>query len=241
MDCSVILEAENVRVRYRNGALGVTDVSLSLDRGEVVALFGPNGAGKTTTARAISGFLRSEGARVIGGRVSLFGRDTTNFEPHRTASLGVTFVPERRKIFPSLSVEDNLEVLASRPSRVQRAEVYARIYDLFPILEDRRRMRAGLMSGGEQQMLAIARALMSSARLLIIDEATLGLHHSVRRPLFDAIRRIAAGGTGVLVIDEDSGHALEVADRYYFLAGGEVRSAGDGGGAASRAERAAKS
>jgi branched-chain amino acid transport system ATP-binding protein len=223
---NVLLEVDKIRVRYRNGALGVTDVSLAVDEGEVVALFGPNGAGKTTTARAVSGFLRAEGARVIGGSITLFGRDTTNLEPHRTAGMGVTFVPERSKIFPTMTVAENLQVLARRPPRSQRDEIYARIYEVFPVLERRRKAQAGLLSGGEQQMLAIARTFMSSSKLLIVDEATLGLHHSVHGPLYEVIKSIADAGTGVLVIDEDSGHALNVADRWYFLAAGEVQSVG---------------
>jgi branched-chain amino acid transport system ATP-binding protein len=222
----MILEAENVRVRYRNGALGVSEVSLTVDAGEVVAVFGPNGAGKTTTARAISGFVRSEGARVVEGSIKLFGRDTTNFEPHRTAAMGVTFIPERQKIFPTMTVADNLEVVARRPPRSQRDEIYAKIYEIFPVLERRRSSLAGLLSGGEQQMLAIARTFMSSSRLLIIDEVTLGLHHSLFGPLYKVIRSIADDGTAVLVIDEDSAHALDVADRWYLLASGEVRSVG---------------
>jgi branched-chain amino acid transport system ATP-binding protein len=222
----VILDTQNIRVRYRNGALGVLDVSLNVHAGEVVALFGPNGAGKTTTARAISGFLRSEGARVIDGSVKLFGHDTTNLEPHRTAAMGLTFVPERKKIFPSMTVAENLEVLARRPPRNRRDEIYAKIYEIFPVLGERRRSVAGLLSGGEQQMLAIARTFMSSARLLIIDEATLGLHHSVHGPLYEVIKSVAAEGAGVLVVDEDSGSALDAADRWYLLAAGTVQSVG---------------
>jgi branched-chain amino acid transport system ATP-binding protein len=229
----MILEAEDVRVRYRNGALGVTSISVAVDAGEVVAVFGPNGAGKTTTARAISGFVRSEGARVINGSVTLFGRETTNFEPHRTAAMGVTFIPERQKIFPSMTVAQNLEVVARRPPRNRRPEIYAKIYEIFPVLESRRSSLAGLLSGGEQQMLAIARTFMSSSQLLIVDELTLGLHHSLFGPLYKVIRDIADDGTAVLVIDEDSAHALDVADRWYMLAGGEVQSTGS---AAERAE-----
>jgi branched-chain amino acid transport system ATP-binding protein len=222
----VILSVDSLKVRYSNGALGVIDVSLEVDEGEVVALFGPNGAGKTTTVRGVSGFLRSERARVVDGSVKLFGRDSTNAEPHRTAAMGVAFVPERRKIFASLSVADNLEVLGKRPSRARRAEIYERIYEIFPPLAERRRELAGRLSGGQQQMLAIARSLMCEAKLLIIDEVTLGLHHSIHGPLFAVIKQIAEAGTAVLVVDESTGRALDVVDRCYLLNGGHVRMSG---------------
>lgn len=222
----MILEVEHIRVRYRTGALGVTDVSLTVDAGEVVALFGANGAGKTTTARAISGFLGTEGVRVSGS-VRLFGRDTTNMQPHRKCAMGLAFVPERKKIFPSMTVADNLEVLAKRPPRSERAAIYERIFDTFPVLRDRQNDVAGLLSGGQQQMLAIARSLMAQSKLLIIDEVTLGLHHSVHGPLFEVIAGIAKTGVGVLVIDEDSGRALDVASRWYSLSAGRVHESGD--------------
>lgn len=221
-----MLIAENLKVRYRNGALGIIDVSVQVDAGEVVAIFGPNGAGKTTTVRALSGFLRSEGARVIGGRVVIAGQDMTNAEPPKIAKLGVSFVPERRKIFPSLTVSENLKVLARRPPRARQAQVYEQVYEIFPQLAGRQRTLAGRLSGGQQQMLAIARSVISDAKLLIIDEMTLGLHHSVHGPLFDVLKRMADGGTGVLIVDESTGRALEVADRCLLLSGGTVRLAG---------------
>src|ERR1700680_4163388 len=112
----MILRAEHLKVRYRNGALGVTDFSFSLDSGQIIVIGGPNGAGKTTSVRAISGFLKTEGAKVVGGSVTLFGTDATNIEPWRTTLLGVSFIPERRKIFPNMSVRENLNALGSRPA-----------------------------------------------------------------------------------------------------------------------------
>lgn len=224
-DVSVV-ELESVAVRYANGALGVTDVSFTVDEGQIVALFGPNGAGKTTSVRAVSGFLKSERASVVSGRVRLFGKDVTGWEPHRTSRLGLGYIPERRKIFPSLTVMENLRALGGLPSN---AEVEARIdraMDMFPALHSRKRELAGRLSGGQQQMLAIARNLLREPRMLIIDELTLGLHHSFHEPLFEALKRIAATGTGVVVVDESTGLALDVADQCYLLVGGRVRDSG---------------
>jgi branched-chain amino acid transport system ATP-binding protein len=222
-----MLSAEHLKVRYRNGALGVLDVSIELEAGEVAVIFGPNGAGKTTTVRAIAGFLKSEGARVVAGKVTLFGRDTTNAEPHTTTtSSGLAFVPERNKIFPSMSVSENLKAVAKRPPRARREQIYERIYELFPTLGQRQHELAGRLSGGQQQMLAIARSLMCEARLLIVDEMTLGLHHSVHGPLFDIIKTIASEGCGVLIVDESTTKALGIADRCYLLSGGRVRMSG---------------
>lgn len=224
-----MLSAKTLKVRYRNGALGVVDVSLEVEAGQVVALFGPNGAGKTTTVRAISGFLRSEGAKIVSGRVTLFGEDVTNSEPQKTTRLGVAFVSERQKIFPNLSVAENLTALGKIPPRARRQQIYERIYELFPVLKTRPRELAGRLSGGQQQMLAIARSLMCEPKLLIVDELTLGLHHSLHAPLFDAMRAIASEGTAVLVVDESTGSALDVADHCYLLSGGRVRMSGPAG------------
>jgi branched-chain amino acid transport system ATP-binding protein len=222
----VILSVKELRVRYRNGALGVLDASFGVEEGQIVALFGPNGAGKTTSVRGVSGFLRTEGARVTKGRVEVFGVDVTNSEPHQTARMGVALVPERRKVFPNLSVHENFMALGRLPRRSQRAAAFERIFELFPVLADRRRELAGRLSGGQQQMLAIGRALLHEPKLLIVDEMTLGLHHSMQPPLFDAVRRVAAEGTSVLMVDESTGFALEVADYCYLLAGGLVRDQG---------------
>jgi branched-chain amino acid transport system ATP-binding protein len=221
----VTLRVENIKVRYRNGALGVIDVSLEVNPGEVVILCGPNGAGKTTTVRAVNGFLKSERAKIISGRVTFFDRDITNIEPHRTAALGMAFVPERSKIFPALTVSENLEVMAKRPPRSTRAKVYSDIFEMFPVLGERQRELAGRLSGGQQQMLAIARSLMCDARLLIIDEITLGLHHSVHGPLFDVMKILASQGKAVLFVDESSEQAIGIADRCYMLSGGVSRLA----------------
>lgn len=218
--------ADHLRVRYRNGALGILDVSIKAEDGQIVAIFGPNGAGKTTSVRAISGFLKTEGARVVGGRVRLFGKDTTNFEPHQVAHLGMSFVPERRKVFHNLTVAENLHALGRLPNSARRAEVYDRVHILFPALRERWGEVAGRLSGGQQQMLAIARALISEPRVMIVDEMTLGLHHSLHAPLFEVIRAISASGTTVIVVDESAGLAIDVSDYCYLLSAGRIREEG---------------
>jgi branched-chain amino acid transport system ATP-binding protein len=220
------LVAEQLAVRYSNGALGISDVSLQVEPGQIVVVFGPNGAGKTTTVRAISGFLRTEGAKVVTGKVLLDGRSIANLEPNQTARLGVAFVPERRKIFSNMSVLENLEAIGQRPPRPRRRELLEHVYDLFPVLADRQKELAGRLSGGQQQMLGLARTLVSEADLLIVDEMTLGLHTSVHGPLFSVVRKIADEGKAALIVDESAGPALEVADYCYLLGGGTVRMSG---------------
>jgi branched-chain amino acid transport system ATP-binding protein len=221
-----MLRIADLQVRYRNGALGVVNVSLEVGPGEVVVIFGPNGAGKTSTVRAISGFLKSEGARVTRGTVELFGESVANREPQKVSALGLAFVPERRKVFANMTVAENLDVTAKRPPRERRRQVLDRVYGLFPILATRQRELAGRLSGGQQQMLALGRSLMCEPRLLVVDEMTLGLHQSLHGPLFDVIRQIASVETSVLVVDESTTHALEVADRCYLLGGGTVKASG---------------
>jgi branched-chain amino acid transport system ATP-binding protein len=226
-DAAPMLTVENLQVRYANDALGVNGVSLSVERGRVAALLGPNGAGKTTTVRAIGGFLRSEGARVTRGSVRLEGRDVTRFEPFATSALGVALVPERDKIFPTMSVRENLLALVGLPGRgTDRDEALESVYELFPILRKRSKQPAGLLSGGQQQMLAIARALLQKPKLLVLDEITLGLHHSLHAPLYDVVERISADGVAVLIVDESVGFALEAAHYCYILNAGVVADEG---------------
>src|SRR5580658_1098391 len=166
----MLLSAENLALRYPNGALGIEDVSIEVDEGQIVALIGANGAGKTTTCRALSGFLKTEDMKIVRGRVYFDGADVTGQEPHRLAKIGISAVPERNKLFPRV--------------------------------RERLKLSAGKLSGGEQQMVAIVRALVNRPRLLVVDEMTLGLHASLRAPLFAALKSIAAKGTACLVIDE---------------------------------------
>jgi branched-chain amino acid transport system ATP-binding protein len=223
---SSILSAKNLKVRYRDGALGVHDVSLDVRPGQTVCLLGPNGAGKTTTLRALSGFLASEGTRIIEGEVRFDGHDITNVEPHRAAKLGVVCVPERRKIFPNLSVVDNLHALGRMTSGERRAALLSSVYDLFPILAERKNQIAGQLSGGQQQMLAIARGLMSEAKVLLLDEMTLGLHDSVKPTLHDAVVEINRTGTAVVISDENADFAMSLSSHCYLIRDGLISASG---------------
>jgi ABC-type branched-subunit amino acid transport system ATPase component len=221
-----LLSAQGLQVRYRDGALGIIDISLKVNSGETVALLGPNGAGKTTTLRALSGFLGGEGARITKGMVTFDGRDITNFEPHRAARLGVVCIPERKKIFPNLSVMENLQALGRTAKGEQRGGLQDKVFELFPILAERRHQAAGRLSGGQQQMLAIGRGLMSGARLLLLDEMTLGLHVSVKPILYDAVVEINRGGTAVLISDESADLALSLCKQCYLIRDGLISDSG---------------
>lgn len=217
-----LLSAKSLAVRYANGAFGITDVSIEIGSGQIVAMFGSNGAGKTTTARAISGFLKGEGAAVVRGEMRLRDKVTTNFEPQRMTKLGVACVPERGKIFPNLSVAEHMTAVAPKASKARKAELLDQALTLFPQVKEKWKTAAGRLSGGQQQMVAIARALMCDPALLVVDEMTLGLHHTLQEPLFEAMRAIAAQGTGVLLVEESTGLTLEMADYCYLLSSGVV-------------------
>jgi branched-chain amino acid transport system ATP-binding protein len=219
---AALLTVNQLRIRYRNGAIGVSDVSLEVESGQVGAVFGPNGAGKTSTVRGVSGFLRTEGARVTHGSVIFGDRDTTNHEPHYQGKLGIAFVPEREKVFPSLTVAENIATVRAAPSPERRDELTDLVNTLFPVLSARRRELAGKLSGGQRQMLALACAVMSDPKLLIVDEMTLGLHHSLQPLLYDAVRAITSMGTAMLLVDESTGFVLELADYAYLLSAGVV-------------------
>jgi branched-chain amino acid transport system ATP-binding protein len=217
---------DGIAVQFKNGAIGLHDVSLKVCPGEVVALCGANGAGKTTTARAMSGVMRTEGTKITKGRVVVAGVDVTNKEPYEVSRLGVYLVPERRKVFGNLTVAENLSTLGGLPGRTARVERLERVFALFPDLRGRMNQAAGRLSGGQQQMLAIARGLMADARLLVIDEIALGLHPSLLKPLFAAIRQIVGEDRGAIIVHEDVRFSPTFADRYYVLASG--RSVADG-------------
>jgi branched-chain amino acid transport system ATP-binding protein len=221
---ATLLQVEDLSVRYRSGAVGVADVSLEAESGQIVALFGPNGAGKTTTARAVSGFMKSEGATVTG-TVRLEGRVITGAEPHHIAALGVTLVPEARKTFGNLTVAENLLAIGKLPPG-GRKKVFSLVDSLFPELVRRSGELAGRLSGGQQQMLAIARALATGPRLIVIDEMSLGLHPNVRSALFKAVSEIAKGGAGVLLIEESVASALAISHHCYVLRSGRIRDHG---------------
>jgi len=198
------------------------DVSLDVSRGEAVGVIGPNGAGKTTLMRVISGIIPMR-----QGTMTLEGRSIGELPAHRMVERGVAHVPENRRLFPRLSVEENLRIGAFIPAaRAGFQERLAWVYDLFPRLKDRRSQVAGTMSGGEQQMCAIARALMSRPKVLLMDEPSAGLAPLVVQQVFDLVHRIRAEGLTVLIVEQNVQQVLEVVDRAYLLEVGAIKLAG---------------
>jgi branched-chain amino acid transport system ATP-binding protein len=211
------LEVSDLEVAY-GGILAVKNVSLRVSRGEIVTLIGANGAGKTTTLKSIVGLVAPR-----RGTVRVFGKDTRNEATHDLVSRGVALVPEGRAIFGSMSVRENLELGAfRRRDSASRAEGLERCIRLFPRLGERLAQDGGTLSGGEQQMLAIARALMGAPELLLLDEPSLGLAPKLVRQIFDSIREIAATGITILLVEQNTRLALETAHRAYVLVTGEV-------------------
>jgi branched-chain amino acid transport system ATP-binding protein len=198
------------------------DVSLAVEAGEAVGVIGPNGAGKTTLMRVISGQVPPS-----AGEVRMAGERVTGLAVHRIVERGIAHVPENRRLFPRLSVEDNLRMGAFIPAaRRHFAERLAWVYELFPRLEERRAQLAGTLSGGEQQMCAIGRALMSRPKLLLMDEPSAGLAPLVVQQVFDLVRRIRAEGFTVLIVEQNVQQVLDMVDRAYLLEVGAIRLAG---------------
>jgi branched-chain amino acid transport system ATP-binding protein len=198
------------------------DVSLEVPKGEAVGVIGPNGAGKTTLMRVISGLIP-----LRGGAMTLESRSVGGLPAHRMVEQGIAHVPENRRLFPRLTVEDNLRIGAFIPQARRRfAEQRERVYALFPRLKDRRHQLAGTLSGGEQQMCAIGRALMSEPKLLLMDEPSAGLAPLVVQQVFDLVHRIRAEGLTVLIVEQNVPQVLEVVDRAYLLEVGSIKLAG---------------
>jgi branched-chain amino acid transport system ATP-binding protein len=200
-------------------------VSLDVEAGEAVGVIGPNGAGKTTLMRVISGLIRPR-----AGAISMEGVDVLKTPEHRIVSLGIAHVPENRRLFPRLSVADNLKMGAFIPeARARYAERLAFVFDLFPRMKERRNQLAGTMSGGEQQMCAIGRALMSDPKLLLLDEPSAGLAPVVVQQVFELVKRIRASGLTVLIVEQNVQQVLRVVDRAYLLEAGTIRASGKAG------------
>ena len=214
-----------LRIRNLDVAYGpvpvLRRVSLHVSPGEVVAIVGANGAGKTTLLHAVTGLVRAR-----AGEISLRGQDVTRAPTERTVALGCSLVPEGRQVFASMSVRDNL-FMGAHPQlrRGRREEVGAdlqRVFDLFPVLEKRQRQLAGTLSGGEQQMLAMGRALMARPSLLMLDEPSMGLAPLVMKDIFATIVRLSAGGGTVLLVEQNARSALRIAHRGYVLETGRI-------------------
>jgi len=216
-----VLELRSVRARYGTFP-ALFDVSLDVRAGEAVGVIGPNGAGKTTLMRVISGLIRP-----TGGSISMEGVDLGTTPAHRIVELGIAHVPENRRLFPRMSVEDNLKMGGFVPAaRAKHDGRLGLVYELFPRLRERRRQLAGTMSGGEQQMCAIGRALMSDPKLLLLDEPSAGLAPVIVDQLFDLVKQIRTGGLTVLVVEQNVQQVLRVVDRAYLLKTGSIRAAG---------------
>jgi branched-chain amino acid transport system ATP-binding protein len=193
-------------------------ISLSVDEGEIVTLIGGNGAGKTTTLRTICGLMRQ---RV--GSITLQGKDLTQYKPHELVSRGVAMVPEGRGVFAKLTVTENLEMGAyHRSDKAAISQDIQHVFDIFPRLNERRKQVAGTMSGGEQQMLAIGRALMSKPSLLLLDEPSMGLAPLLVDIIFETVQQINRAGTTILLVEQNAQMALQVASRGYVLQTGEI-------------------
>jgi branched-chain amino acid transport system ATP-binding protein len=212
-----MLKVNNVKVNYGE-AEALRDVSLTVNEGEVVTIVGPNGAGKTTLVNALVGILP-----VRDGSIVLDGQNLCKTPAHRICHYGIAVVPEGRRIFPQMSVRHNLDLGAFLPKvRGFHAETLKWVYELFPILQERENQLAGTLSGGQQQMLAVGRALMAKPRLLLLDEPSLGLAPVLVDSLFEAIRTIHAAGVSVLLVEQNVVKALEVANRGYVLEEGHI-------------------
>lgn len=218
-----MLTITNLRVLYDGVVEGVRDVSLQVEPGRIVALLGSNGAGKSTTLKALSGVLYAEDGAITEGRITLDGEDLAAWAPQDIVRRGVVQVPEGRRLFDTLTVDENLDAGAlARPSAAA-ARARERALALFPEIVPHRRRVAGLLSGGQQQMVAIARALMSEPRYLLLDEPSLGLAPQVIDVIFDAIRRLRdEGELAVLLVEQNARLALELADHGYVMDRGRI-------------------
>jgi branched-chain amino acid transport system ATP-binding protein len=218
-----LLEIENLHTFYGN-IEALKGISLHVNEGEIVALLGSNGAGKTTTLRSISGL-----ERVRSGTVRLAGRDITNLKAHVIVAQGLGHVPEGRRIFSGLTVEENLTLggYLLRRNRSLVKQRRDRVYEILPHLAERRHQLAGTMSGGEQQMLAIGRALMTDPKILALDEPSMGLSPLLIKTIFGIIQQIRKMGTAVLLVEQNAKQALALADRAYVLETGKIVLSGD--------------
>lgn len=217
-----MLKINDLNVFYVN-IHALKGVSLEVNQGEIVTLIGSNGAGKSTTLGAISGLVKARSGSIVYKEQPI-----TNLAPHRIVEMGISLSPEGREVFPALTVEENLRLGAyTRKHQAEIADSYARVYDLFPRLKERIKQTAGTLSGGEQQMLAIGRALMSKPDLLLLDEPSMGLAPNLVLMIFELIKDINKQGVTILLIEQNANMALSVANRAYVLETGTVALAGD--------------
>jgi len=212
-----------LRIDGLNAAYGrikvLWDLSLNVSSAEAVGLFGPNGAGKTTLVNCVVGFLKP-----ISGKVFFQGKDITGMEPHEVVKLGIALVPQERELFPNMTVEENLRAGANYVphARERMLEAFDLVFTLFPILKERLKQKVGTMSGGQQRMVAVARALMSFPKLLILDEPSVGLQPSIVSELFSKLREIKNQGVSILLIEQNVKQGLKVVERGYVIENGRI-------------------
>ena len=219
---SALLEAQGLEIAYGEVA-ACRDLSLRVAEGEIVTLIGANGAGKSTTLRGVAGSMLPR-----RGKIVFKGEDVTRMPAHRRTLAGIALVPEGRRVFPALSVRENLEMggFKFRRDRARMSAQIERMMQMFPVLRERASQAAGTLSGGEQQMLALGRAMMSEPRLICMDEPSLGLAPMVVQDIFRTIKAINAGGTSVLLVEQNARYALETASRGYVLQTGSIIASG---------------
>jgi len=219
---NLLLSVENLELAYGE-VPAVREISFEVGEGEIVTLIGANGAGKSTTLRGVAGSMLPR-----RGKIVFKGEDVTRMPAHRRTLAGIALVPEGRRVFPALSVRENLEMggFKFRRDRVRMSAQIERMMQMFPVLRERASQAAGTLSGGEQQMLALSRALMSEPRLLCMDEPSLGLAPLVVQEIFRSIRAANAAGTSILLVEQNARYALETASRGYVLQTGSIIAAG---------------
>lgn len=227
-DSAVILSVEHVEVIYQRAIAALHGVSLNIREGQVTALLGANGAGKTTTLRAISGFIGLDNARVSRGKIRYRGQSIENWRPDRVARLGMRLVPERDKVFPNLTVLENLDAVASpNLTRAERSQLVELVFETFPRLVTHSRKSAGLLSGGERQMLAIGAAIVCKPHLLLIDELSLGLAPVIVEDIAQRLVSLRREmNLTILLVEQSASVALKIADYAYVLENGRVTIAG---------------
>jgi branched-chain amino acid transport system ATP-binding protein len=217
-----MLKVENLKVRY-GAVTAVKDVSLEVSEGEMVCLLGANGSGKTTTMLAIAGALKAS------GRVTFNGEDITSLSPERVLRKGIAMVPETREVFSDLTVRENLILggFIHRRNRKKSHHDTEQMLDLFPVLRERQNQQSGTLSGGEQQQLVIARAMMSQPKLLLLDEPSLGLAPAIVHHIYDFINKLRSTGVTILLVEQNANMALKNAERAYVMALGKIAKKGD--------------
>ena len=217
-----MLEVKGLQVYY--GVIqALKDISFEVNQGEVIALIGANGAGKTTTLHTLTGLLPAKQGSII-----FEGKDITKMPAHKIVEMGIAHVPEGRRVFSQLSVYENLIMGAfTRKDKKEIAENLENVYKRFPRLQERKNQRAGTLSGGEQQMLAMGRALMSNPKMIVMDEPSMGLSPIFVNEIFDIIEKVSASGTTVLLVEQNAKKALSIADRAYVLETGNIVLSGD--------------